>query len=312
MPIASLVSYGSYLGALIIYVFCLRLSKDEFKFVLKIFPILFLLEALILTFQLYDKDIILKTLDLGKDVNFGTVSNAMMFGSMLVVMAFPLILNKKWFVIPMLVMFFCVPQLHRVLAPFLAGCALYVFFKIKPKLWKIIFVAIILCASIFYIKEKKVELSKAGHRGPIWVRLVEMANDRPIKGWGLGTLKYLLPLNTQDIAGGYIPGYRTEKDKWRIGEHTGNQIMWNKAHNDYLQFRFEAGLLGLLLLLGLIGWIIYRFILAVKSEECLLVMSGLISTGLNMIETYPSTMVQLVPVTIFMLAYFTRLTDERI
>ena len=312
MPVASFVSYASFLGALIIYVFCLKLTKDEFKFVLKIFPILFLLEALILTFQLYDKTIITKALDLGKDVNYGTVSNSMMFGSMVVVMSFPLILNKKWFAIPILVMFFCIPQLHRVLAPFLAGCAFYTFFKIKPKTWKIIFLTIMICLSVFYIKEKKVELFKQGHRGPIWVRLCEMASDRQIRGWGLGTLKYLLPLNCEDVEPYEIEDYWKHGEKWKIGQHEGTKIMWNKAHNDYLEFYFQAGLTGLFLFLGLIGWAIRRFTLAVKTDECYLVTAGLIAIGLNMIETYPSTMIQLVPVTIFMLSYFTRLTDERV
>ena len=313
MPVTSLVSYASYLGALIIYVFCLRLTKDEFKFVLKIFPVLFLLEALVLTLQLTDKSLIAKALDLGKDVNYGTVSNSMMFGSMICVMSFPLILNKKWYVIPIIVISFCFPQLHRSFPPFLIGCAFYTYFKIKTKKWKLIFVAIFLIASVFLIKEKVSELSMRGHRGPIWVRLVQMSNDRPIKGWGLGTLKYLLPLNTEDIADLGID--ERPEARWRIGQHEGKGIMWNRAHNDYLHFLFEVGRIGLLLLLGLIGWIIWRFCLAIKTEHLILTMAGLIAIGLNMIETFPSTMIQLVPITIFLLAYFTKLTevpDERI
>jgi O-antigen ligase len=210
---------------------------------------------------------------------------------------------------PILIMFLCIPM-SRSLPAFLTGCVFYLFFKIKPKAWKIILIALFLCAAVFYMKEKKKELFSAGHRGPIWVRLIHMSNDRPIQGWGLGTLKYLLPINSQDIAGGYVEGYTIEKDKWRIGEYTGSTIMWNKAHNDYLQFLFEAGWMGLLLLLGLIGWIIYRFTLADKTEECLLTMAGLITIVLNMIETYPSTMIQLVPITVFLLAYFTKLTKK--
>jgi len=317
MPIESLISYASYLGALILYVIFLKLSKEDFKFILKIFPLLFLLESTILIFQFYDPEIVLKALDLGKNVVRGTVSNPMMFGSMLIVLAVPLILHKRWYAIPMFIVLLCLNK-HTSLSAFVIGSIFYILFKFNRNRNRIALCVIsLLLLSVFgfgTIKDVVQCTLKPGGRWPIWKRTVEMANekDKRIIGWGIGTFKYQFPLNSKDIAGGVLRGYNSgQTEEWRIGTYSGHHILWRRAHNDWLQFYFAAGIIGIILLTGFIGWIIYRFVISEKTDQLLITMAGLIAIGLDMSRCFPTKMLQLVPVIIFLLAYFTKLTDRK-
>ena len=309
-PVVSFFSYTNYVGAFLLYLLCIRLSHKDFNFVLKIFPAFLIFQGLILCSQYVNRDILLKALDLGKFTQYGSVSNAMMFASLLVILAAPLALNKKWYVIPIFIMLFTFPQIHRMLAPLIVGCCFYIFFKIRhTKKIKVLFIIAFLIGSFFYMKYKTWELFLPGRRGPIWVRTIEMANDLKWKGWGIGTFKNIFPLNSGDIAGGWTAAYATKGEKWNIGGYEAGHIQWRRAHNFYVQFYFATGWSGIFLLLGLYLWVIWRFATAPKTDQLIITMAGLIVIALNMAETYPDKMVQLVPIMMFMLAYFTKLTE---
>lgn len=70
----------------------------------------------------------------------------------------------------------------------------------------------------------------------------KMAQDNLITGWGAGSFRHYFPVYQQH----YPEIYKT---KWRHREMT---MRWEFAHNDYVQFLAEMGLLGVGLLLAIL------------------------------------------------------------
>jgi hypothetical protein len=68
-------------------------------------------------------------------------------------------------------------------------------------------------------------------RGAVWLATLKLWIKHPIVGWGLGSYKVLF--------------YNLAHGKFEL------EGCWYQAHNEYLQYLFEQGLIGLGLLVGL-------------------------------------------------------------
>jgi O-antigen ligase len=74
----------------------------------------------------------------------------------------------------------------------------------------------------------------------------EMATARPLTGWGAGCFRFLFPLYSQ-----HHPSIATPP--WDVGK----SFFWEHAHNDWLQFLAELGVLGCAPLVALLGlWLV--------------------------------------------------------
>lgn len=128
--------------------------------------------------------------------------------------------------------------------------------------------------------------SPFGSRIPVWKETIAFANQYPWGGWGIGTFKIL-----------YHPMSKL---------HT---LPWYQAHNEYLQVLFETGRLGLLLMLGYLGNLIWKL----KNKRQFRLLTGLSMILLDMMVHFPLREFQCFLIVIAFLAYCeTRLNDCQI
>ena len=159
-----------------------------------------------------------------------------------------------------------------------SGVTTYLFYKS----WKIALGAIIilsLIASVFIIKEGKIDsFFGNGGRYNVWKRTVELSNQHPFTGWGIGTFKSVFPA---------ISGLKC--------------IAYGEAHNCWLQFAFEIGYLGMAM------WILMFFILGLRLFLIggYSLLAGLVMIAVDMIGHFPTRIINCVPLLILFAAYST-------
>jgi O-antigen ligase len=73
----------------------------------------------------------------------------------------------------------------------------------------------------------------------------ELFRDQPATGWGPGSFRHAFPIHQQNYP-----------DIFRL---RGNVLFWDHAHNDWVQFLAEFGLIGAIFPVAALGWLIYRF-----------------------------------------------------
>jgi O-antigen ligase len=154
----------------------------------------------------------------------------------------------------------------------------YIYFRSK-KIFLVSLVVLSVFGLIFFGKYEKVRIADFKTRFSVWsYALTSVAKGNitlgnaektitvkcnPAFGFGFGRFLSLFP---------YVPqrphfNYSNEK--------------FTHAHNDYVEFIFELGYIGLILLILLIGSIIYSFIKSKKDIELVLYFSVLIAYMLN-------------------------------
>lgn len=113
-----------------------------------------------------------------------------------------------------------------------------------------------------------------------WRRTVELTNERPWTGWGIGTYKVIFPVK------GGISG-----------------IPWKTAHNDWLQFLFELGYpMFVLLMVGVVG-VSWRLMIRYNEIVCSRVLAGFSMIVVDMTVHFPARMIQSVLLILIFLAY---------
>ncbi len=313
LPHVSFFCYFNVLLCISFYLLCRYLKKEELEFQLNLFPALLLLQFIFLTVQTLNKDAIFNSLDT-HHIKFGTIGNTSMLGCFLITIGGILCMKNKWYIVPLIILVILSKSMFA-LAALWVGLCFYLFFKTKKK--SLPAILLLLCipfmATYHWGASEKIRLK-------VWQRGIEMVMfdrtsatekkfnlTRSLKGWGMGTWKYLYPLNSEGLD--YYWGETNketgvyEMHEWTIGKHKGDWLMWVRAHNDYLQAYFELGFVGLLLMLGFIGTIIIGFIRAQKTEIFIISTAGLIAIAINMIGMFPTKMIQAVPIIIFSIAY---------
>ena len=251
--------------------------------------------------QLFGKDT-LANFNIDKPVYFGSIGNAMRWGSFIVVLTPFLIVNKKMNFIPASIACIVAKASGSLLALF-TGFITYVSLNYKK-----IFLPIIILSSIllftFAYNDNVFHKFKIG-RFPVWKRTIELINEKSWLGYGIGTYKVLIPVLTQDIEG--IGVYQGPEGEWEYEYTKGKKLAWRQAHNCWLQLLFEAGRIGFLIFIGIVFLLLWR-LFKIKQYEAL---SGLLILGTDMLVHFPTRMPQSVLIMTAYLAYCQTLTRER-
>lgn len=140
-------------------------------------------------------------------------------------------------------------------------------------------------------------------RVKVWTRTVQMSVQRPGFGWGVGSYRYIFPAIGKVGATG------------EFGEpDTFKSIPWKTAHNCWLQFFFELGVVGGG---GVIGYFCF-LLLGLRRMLCRAAvrwkavcgLSSLAAVGVNMAIHFPTRQISTVPLMIFIVAYLERLVRD--
>ncbi len=295
---APFLSFSAYVFVILsayFYLLCLHLKS--YSFILKIIQCLFFLTATLIFMQFIGKDTLMN-FGLDKPICFGLIGNSMQFACFLVCLAPFLIMKSKWYVIPLaVIMVFA--QAAGALAAILAGVGFYGLWKLKG--FKKLLVILVILSAVIYIHQRGRFATFGIDRYPAWKRTVQLANQKPLTGWGIGTYKVLFPTFSQDLAMKYFgkAGYW-----WHYEGQTSEYLAWRQTHNCFLQWDFEMGRLGTLVLIWILTYLLYLFWRAEKADEVLLLGSGAAMHVINMTVHFPTRMIQSVPIMICFIAFF--------
>ena len=140
-------------------------------------------------------------------------------------------------------------------------------------------------------------------RGLIWERTVQLVNEHPLTGWGIGTYKVIFPALSGDLTAKGI-GFTKDFWVWEYEGTKGNWMAWRQAHNVWAQILFEMGNIGLALFLGLIGYLVWLFALVKKTAQTVLAFSGFTMIMTSMLVYFPDRMIQCVPILLCYMAFY--------
>ena len=295
-PQVSLTAFMGVLGCVIFYWLITKLTINEYMRNYKIFPLLLLFQIFWIIMFAINKNFALQKLPEVTENFLGTIGNPMMLGSYLAVLTAPLMMYKKWLVIPLLIVLVLAKSTTGFIAV-LTGLVFYLSIK-QPKFTAMLII-VFLTLTFLHIVYDDAFMFKNGmsNRLPIWKRGFDIYISQTIKGnrpqlltgFGYGTWKTTFPDCSKDIT------------KVIVGKDTIQHTAWMRSHNDYLQLLYEGGLIGLMLFMGFVGHIIHKFIRSTKTDELLLITTGLVIVSVNMIGAFPTKMIQCVPIIIFLL-----------
>ena len=204
----------------------------------------------------------------------------MQMGSFSVVLcAFLICFNMMNFGVPFLIAFFC--NSSWTLAAVGAGLftCLHMYFTDK----RIASLFAVICLIIFVIFGTVTHKFAANispkiesGRSAVWKRSIELANQRPLTGWGVGTYKVTFyPLSGL------------------------SQIPYKTAHNWIIQLLFEVGYPMTLAVIVALG----AFIRRLWRSQHVLCTAGLVMILTDMLVHFPDRMIQCVLIIICFLAY---------
>lgn len=293
-PYLSFTSYMIFIVVAYYYLLCLQFR--DFDFVKKITQSLFFLNIVLIVSQQFGGDTLL---NFGKDIPvcFGSIGNPMAMASFLVCLAPFLLLSSRWNIVPLLIICFISKSSGMVLS-LSAGMFVYGFVRYRNKIAFWIISMILIISVLIFAYQDGVFWKVGIDRFPIWKRTMTLTNQNPIFGWGIGTYKVLMPVFSQDIAGGQTAPWEYEGTK-------GTRLAWRQAHNDFLQFFFEIGWIGIMLLFIFLGKIIIG---VTKTSGSAIPLGGITMIMTNMLVHFPARQIQSVLLIICFLAYCNQLT----
>ena len=268
-PYLSFITYLSVVTCCYFYIFCTRI--ENWKPIFKALQIVVLLNVVLILFQISGND---KLLNFGlPSINcYGTIGSCNQVGGLINSLTAILVLVSPFY----LALPLAIGIVAKSMGTFFAGMlGLFVWLsRIKLSKVKIIVAALVL---IFFILMgiKQNDFKEGSGRTPVWKKTIQLANQHPIAGWGMGSYKYIM--------NSYIPTFRM-------------------AHNSSLQVLFEFGYPGLIFLIALFGILFYKLI-KIKSMMCV---SGLTILVTDSMLHFPDRQIQVVLIIILFLAYCTK------
>ena len=307
-PLQSIWYFLFVMAAAMFYLLCFH-SAITVKDIVPIFPTVMLLQLLFLALQTWGVDPIFKSLTT-QVVLFGAVGEPMRLCSFAVCSSGFLVLYKKWLILPVIGLTILLNSSGAFNAVML-GVILYgvmnilKYYKGRRKVAWVTITALLcsisILSSMFLYLDGKFEFFNApNERWAAWKKTVYIANHKPIQGWGLDTYKILFPINSEKL----FKPLKAKNPEWWIGDKKGDWLIWREAHNDWLQMYFELGLIGIFIIGGYVISCIYRFIKSEKSQTIIIIMSGMIVCGADMIGHFPMRMIRVIPVIILLLILF--------
>lgn len=282
-------SQGPYLSfnAYILVVFALwlfvLLQHADFKIVIRFLEAAFWLQVILTAFQLMGRDRLLNFADAGNPLFFGTVMQYMRFASLLAVLAPFLIIKNRWYLVPIVIL--CVISKSSTFALSLtAGLGTYFFLcKKTGRIW---IIAAVMLAAVTYAA-----YDWASFRGAIipsnggrliswavifktWFTDTALASPPPFTG----------PFNLQWFLIGH--GLDTFLTLFPIYKHDRNPFP--QAHNCWLQFLWEIGLVGFTLVVLYCAFLVFRLYRARRHD----LLAGCVTQATVMFFSFPTRMTQ--------------------
>lgn len=299
-PYMSFTLYISVVAAAYFYLLCRQIR--DWSVILKVVQGLFFVTMPLIVLQAFGKDTLLN-FNSAPEIFFGTINNPMMLASFIACLTPFLIIGNPLNIAPILIIAY-MSQSAGLIFTLAVALVFYLFFRIRNKLLYFLTI-LILTGSVFAFvyKDTAVQCFKEGGRGPVWRRTIELANEKPWTGWGIGTFKVVFPTLSKDVAGGIT-------DKWVYEWTEGDWIAWRKTHNCWYQFIFELGWIGFAGMLGLVGFFIWRFIRVKKTHIVIMAGTGLMLYMANMTVHFPTRMIQTLVLMLCYVAYYEHVTSQ--
>lgn len=211
------VAYYSVVFCLYFFIICERI--ENWAPVFNCVSVLVLLNLFMFIFQQLGIDSLLNYKAVHPEF-FGFIGQHMQISSFSVIASCLLLPLSPFFLIFPIVCAFFAGSAWTILT---AGVGLFTYLWFRSKQWAVIllsiFVLFFLCYSISHKKFDE-NMSKTNGRVIVWQKTIKLANEHPIKGWGIGSYKIIFP---------------------QISKMKDGQIPWANAHNFFIQMAFEFG-----------------------------------------------------------------------
>ena len=280
-PFLAFVSYFSLIAVCYFFILCTKIK--DWSPVFKCLLAILFLNVLMLTMQGFGRDPI---------NNFGMtyadyivlIGQSMQTASMFVVLsAFLISCSRLNLIFSLLASVICL-SVWGVACGF-AGWLSIAFNESKKKALIILAVAGIVFVA-FGVSQHKFErnLSNLGRAG-VWAKAIELANQRPLTGWGIGSFKYIFPIKSN------MP----------------TSFPWKTAHNFFIQLYFEAGFLSIVLAVTGIAILLSKLI-GLGLINCV---AGLVMIIANSLVHFPDRQIQTVLILVAFVAYCIFMIKER-
>jgi hypothetical protein len=232
----SFTAYFSLIACCYFYIACVNVEED---IILKFLRPLILLHMFIFIVQFFGHDTLLNFSD---KFCYGITGQHMQSASFIVILCACL------FPYSVLYSLYCFPVsiVCNSSGAFLSASVGLIFFNLfKKRKRPAVALMTVFLLSFFVIwivcKNKLVEnVNPENGRFKVWSKTIELSNERLFTGYGIGMYQYLFPV----IGKEYI------KDK--------NFHPWSICHNDFLQFFFEVGWIGLWVIAAYMLFLMHR------------------------------------------------------
>lgn len=273
IPYVSFSAYVLVVASCYFYILCTKITNWDMIF--KALQCLALFNILIMFMQYIGHDPLLN-FGVFHMEHFGTMGQHMQMASFGIILTAILIQKNKWYIaVGLLIALFC--HSSWTFLTVMIGFMVYIFHK-SAQLSAIALVGICAVFALWATYDHKFaeNIDSKHGRIAVWERSIELSNQRPAQGWGIGTFKDLFhPLSKMECT------------------------PWRNAHNFIVQMIFEVGypLTGCLLIaLGWLMWTLYR-------ANLWLCLSGLSMVIFDALVHFPDRCLQIVPLLIIFFAY---------
>ena len=287
-PYMSFVMFWSVIACVYYYLLCRSLT--DWSVVNKAIQSIFFVVSLLIILQSFGLDT-LCNFNQKTPITLGTIGNKMMLSSFVCILG-AFLIKKPLYWLPLGLIAVISGSAGAVLS---VSCAfgVWLWFKAR-KLAYVAIIAVLLFSGYFAYTHNDLTVFNGPGRLPVWKRTVEKIIEHP-QGYGIGTYKILFPLMSQDL-----PSTRGANDEgWKYENTQGKGLAWRRAHNSWLQFPFELGIPGFILLMGFI----FSIVKNVLNDKNYTKFAGLILIGVNMLTAFPDRFAPSVLIMIAYLAY---------
>ena len=283
-PHSSFNAYVVFVGT--IYIFLWFRSITDWRPVLDFLEAAFWVEVVLAIFQVSGWDRFLNFDKMGKPYFLGTVMQYMRFSSVLAIMT-PFLIIRNWKYIFLIGTLAIVSQSSSFAISLLAGCGVFLLLSQRTWQWRAGIVALVACAGVGYILYDWGSFMGAvdpgnGGRLSSW--------EAVVRTWVFNTIKVIPgqelvgPVQWKWIFLGH--GLDTFLYLFPVYKHDPNPF--GQAHNSWLQFGWEMGLIGL----GVVVWWVTSLLRRLYRCREYGAFAGLISLGTNMVFCFPERMTQ--------------------
>lgn len=268
-PLASFISYVWVVAVCYFWAACMYMNQTGS--VIGMLRCLLLVNTIFFGMQMLGQDTLL---NFHEQICFGVVGQHMQSASFSVVLASTLMIGGPLILIfPAVVSIFC--NSAGAFISTLAGLLVVVIDRRRlPAFLLLLVLGISIFVAWLVITGKlQQNMSMGSGRWGCWVKSFELANQKWLTGWGIGTYKILFPV-------------------------LGNMVAfpWKTAHNCWIQMYFETGVIGISMMVGCFGSCTVQLLKlcrrAAHRQQAQWCLSGLVMIMVNMCFHFPTRMIQ--------------------